>query len=283
MTVDIDDNEDVSSNLGGIFEPAPMPDAADLVAKMAPPVEHPDLLAPAPSQLQLQLVKLSQTLLKNTEVESVVHTPKPRPHKAPVLPLASLGSSLGEVVSDDDGLNFVANTSLKVDLPAAPSPTALAVAAEASNLPQDLQSLGDLDSMNVSMNVPSKVLPPSNVSMLEVTEHKAHVVAASLGSSLGEAMPSDDLGTSEPKAGTAQPASTDSQDSFLDESLDEVSQIPPRRSVDRAREDASLLHALDSEVQKGAAASSAEINAAVAESEAGASNVVLPTVPLWGA
>lgn len=298
--VDLDDNDDVSSDIGKIFQPAPVPDIAGLVAKMAPPEDHPDVLAPAHHDLPAQFVNLPQEMLKVAREATVAPSPKPKLRKPIVVPKASLGSSLGEVVSDDS-LTVAASASLKLDLPSLPAPNATAAAImEANSLPQDLLPLGDLDSLNTTsaiVNRPNAYIKLPPVGRSRNVMHNLPVIALSLGPSLGETMPSVDAGLPErtKKSGTNGNAMTpasivnpsdeapDAPDSFLDEGLGESLQSPRQRSLERAKADASVLHALDSEVLKGAAASAADIDAAEAESEAGASDIVLPTVPLWGA
>lgn len=303
--VDIDEKEDISvtSDLGGIFAPVPLPNAAELVVKLAAPVDHPDLLATAPSpvhEIATQVVNFPQPVVNdsNTGMAILVPQPKPKLRKPLALPKASLGSSLGEVISDDN-LTIADNSGLKLDLPVAPSPNAIAAAAQANKLfTEDLDSLADLDSLNTSslMASSSNTSKPYDLGMKSQSiAHKVPVVAASIGPPLA-AISSDNLGSLSMNRTVAQGAATrgiepaespDTQDSFLDEGLDESSKMSPaqsaQRSADRAKADASALHALDSEVQKGAAASAAEIDAAEAESEEGLSSIALPTVPLWAA
>eukprot|EP00746_Dinoflagellata_sp_MGD_P010067 gnl/MRDRNA2_/MRDRNA2_120669_c0_seq1.p1 gnl/MRDRNA2_/MRDRNA2_120669_c0~~gnl/MRDRNA2_/MRDRNA2_120669_c0_seq1.p1 ORF type:complete len:472 (+),score=125.33 gnl/MRDRNA2_/MRDRNA2_120669_c0_seq1:145-1560(+) len=303
---DIDENEDDSLEVGKIFEPAPLPNAADLVARMAAPIDRPDLLAPQPSHAQditTKIVNVSQPFLNTNGARQATlpSHPKLKLRKPLVVPAASLGSSLEEALSDD-GIATANNSTLELDLPAMPSPGAVAAATEAKKLfTEDLDSLPDLESLNTSSLMESR----SHVSMMQPaprgmptstsgTLPKLPIVAASLGPSLG-AVASDDPGllsvneTVEARAATGDldsDSSTDSVDSFLNEASDISSKaaLPQlaRRSVNRAKADASVLSALDSEVQRGAAASVAEIDAAEAESEEGVSSIALPTVPLWG-
>lgn len=295
--INFDDNEDVSSDLGKIFEPVPLPNVADLVAKMAAPVDRPDLLAPDVQDIAKKVDTLPPPVLSNDARGTPVSHPKLKLRKPLEVPKASLGSSLGEVVSDSAD-----NTILKLDLPAAPSPAAVAAAADAKKLfTEDLDSLGDLDSLNISSLMTSELeistpQPHSGHagSSSHANLHKAHLAAVSLGPPLG-AGSSDYPSVSgvNPTAGRGSTGNfdpvenVDTVDSFLDEGVDDSLKPEPtqvaRRSVNRAQADASALHALDSEVQRGAAASMAEINAAEAESEEGMSSITLPTVPLWGA
>lgn len=244
-------------------------------------------------------MNLPKAMLNDDGEGAVAPSPKLKLRKPIVVPKASLGSSLDEAVSDDS-LSTGANSSLEIDLPALPAPTASAAdIKEANSLPEDLVPLGDLDSLSTSSTTvsrPNISMEFPLVSRSRSLLHKVPMAALSLGPSLGETMSSSDSSLPEQKTksgtngGVVEPAAiedssnetADAQDSFLDEELDEPLQSPRQRPVERAKKDASVLHALDSEVQKGTAASIAEINAVEAESEAGASDVVLPTVPLWG-